>query len=516
MATTATGMTGMGMGHGMSNPMFAMRQTINHYVIEWLGVDNSLMGMFATFLVMSLVGAIVTNLQKLPTFISSLFTGGWKGFKKTLQWIYVLMKKKKNTVIKKMVIQKITDERKMNPLYQPLVWYLTNQVDLDEEPSLKFMTDSKIDNRTEKIPQLFKRIDQNSVREMEYQGRKISYRLSDTKIKVDGEDADRRNDIVECWTECLNKEDDVLEDFTRNCMELYMNYIKTKDNKRKVYQNMDGKWQVVSSQPDELKDTIVLRNRDKDYLFEEVNHFIDDKNWYIDHGIPYALGVLLYGNPGCGKTTIIRYISYLTGRNTHYLRLTQIRSENEFNQLLKGLDLKRTVLVLEDVDCAGKITHKREYPNTEEEPVKVATEPSTKVDETNGITIVMNSMPEQKKKDVEKDAQSQLTLDTLLNILDGVLTVEGQIVIMTTNHVEILDEALIRPGRIDIRLELALCDHDMIKQLYMNFYRAMELDLDEEEMISKVPEDHYTPAYVVNTFRKHRNNSDEGLEELMQ
>ena len=63
-----------------------------------------------------------------------------------------------------------------------------------------------------------------------------------------------------------------------------------------------------------------------------------------------------------------------------------------------------------------------------------------------------------------------MTLDVLLNILDGILTTPGQIVIMTTNYKNILDKALIRPGRIDVNLELSKCTHDMIIKLSKKFY----------------------------------------------
>ena len=65
---------------------------------------------------------------------------------------------------------------------------------------------------------------------------------------------------------------------------------------------------------------------------------------------------------------------------------------------------------------------------------------------------------------------SRLTLSGLLNMLDGVLSTEGRIIIMTSNYPEVLDKALIRPGRIDVKEYFGRCDQFQIGQLFEMFY----------------------------------------------
>ena len=69
----------------------------------------------------------------------------------------------------------------------------------------------------------------------------------------------------------------------------------------------------------------------------------------------------------------------------------------------------------------------------------------------------------------QHEGGKQLTLATLLQALDDMLTSPGQIVIMTTNHRSVLDEASIRPGRVDVDIELGMCDRDMVFRLWKNF-----------------------------------------------
>ena len=61
-------------------------------------------------------------------------------------------------------------------------------------------------------------------------------------------------------------------------------------------------------------------------------------------------------------------------------------------------------------------------------------------------------------------------LSKLLNILDSIVETPGRIIIMTTNKPEILDQALVRPGRIDICLQMMKADIEIIRQMFDHFY----------------------------------------------
>jgi len=377
-----------------------------------------------------------------------------------------------------------------------------NQVNLDEEEIIKCMTDQKINEQTNKLPSLLRRVVQNSDREMMFDGIIIHYKLSASQIDVDGEDKSRRNDIIECWIETNKINDTFLEHFVKICMEKYKQYSINKINKKFIYQNIDSQWEKVCEREERMADTIILKDDDKKILLDEVEHFINNKEWYINHGFLYSLGILLHGSPGTGKTSLIRYISTITERNTHYLRLSQINSEQDFNKLLKNLNLETTILVMEDVDCAGNMVHSRD---------KIYADEKEKEQDKNVIKIIIPNNETNKDRLTKNE---KFTLDVLLNILDGILTTSGQIVIMTTNYKDVLDKALIRPGRIDVNLELSKCTHKMINQLCKNFYNLTEIENDLREEINKIPEDKHTPAHVMNIFRKYRHDVNNGIKKI--
>jgi chaperone BCS1 len=80
-------------------------------------------------------------------------------------------------------------------------------------------------------------------------------------------------------------------------------------------------------------------------------------------------------------------------------------------------------------------------------------------------------------EDSRKPASRKLSLSTLLNALDGVQSQEGRILIMTTNHITRLDEALIRPGRVDKKVELGLADKEMTADIFRLIFKPAEGDL---------------------------------------
>jgi chaperone BCS1 len=69
----------------------------------------------------------------------------------------------------------------------------------------------------------------------------------------------------------------------------------------------------------------------------------------------------------------------------------------------------------------------------------------------------------------DRTAENKLTLSGLLNAIDGPLASEGRLLILTTNHAEVLDPALIRPGRVDMRLSLENATPDQAREMWRRF-----------------------------------------------
>ena len=90
------------------------------------------------------------------------------------------------------------------------------------------------------------------------------------------------------------------------------------------------------------------------------------------------------------------------------------------------------------------------------------------------------------------DGMNRLTFSGLLNALDGVASAEGRILFMTTNYVERLDKALIRPGRVDFRQYVGYATKHQLERMFRRFYRNAS-DEEVQRFVSKVFEMSETP-----------------------
>lgn len=169
-------------------------------------------------------------------------------------------------------------------------------------------------------------------------------------------------------------------------------------------------------------------------VYTELKEFLEEKEWYVSHGIPYHKTFLLYGPAGNGKTTFVKLICSLLNRDLYYLPLGMGVSDHTFASLINSS--ASGVLLMEEIDTS-QATHKRVQPTEEDSPN--STSP------TRNNTIVVSTGDK---------GYEPLTIGGMLNAMDGVMsTDEGRIIFMTTNHKEVLDPALIRPGRVDQCIE---------------------------------------------------------------
>jgi len=171
--------------------------------------------------------------------------------------------------------------------------------------------------------------------------------------------------------------------------------------------------------------SIVLQPGVKDMLLADCKDFLCSEDWYAERGIPFRRGYLLHGVPGSGKTSLIHSLAGELGLDIYVVSLSSKgMSDNTLTALMGGVP-SRCILLLEDLDAAFTRSVTRDSSST-------GTPTSTK------------------DKDTAETDGSTLSLSGLLNSLDGVAAAEGRLLFATTNHIERLDPALSRPGRMDV------------------------------------------------------------------
>ena len=172
----------------------------------------------------------------------------------------------------------------------------------------------------------------------------------------------------------------------------------------------------------------------------DVKDFLGSSKWYYDRGIPYRRGYLLHGPPGSGKTSFIQALAGELDYGIAQLNLSQRGlTDDRLNALLE-LVPQRTIVLLEDADAA---------------------------------------FANRRQMDADGYQGANVTFSGLLNALDGVGSAEERILFLTTNHIERMDEALIRPGRVDMTVYLGDASRWQVSQFWDRFYG----DVDPEGMM---------------------------------
>lgn len=185
-------------------------------------------------------------------------------------------------------------------------------------------------------------------------------------------------------------------------------------------------------------DSVILPSATIDKITKDIDRFLDKKtkNFYDQHGIPYRRSFLLYGVPGAGKTSLIQALAGHYKRNVSFLQLTD-KEMTDTSLLASVAQLnKNTIVVMEDVDAcfSGRDN---------------------------------------------KIAHSKITFSGLLNALDGVGSSFGQIFILTTNIKDQLDPALIRCGRVDVKVEFFHAVDEQCIKMWKSFYPHSSEELSE-------------------------------------
>jgi hypothetical protein len=270
---------------------------------------------------------------------------------------------------------------------------------------------------------------------------------------------------------------------------------------RLVAENKTISWMAKPTHSTKTFDTVVLDADTKAELVADLRAFLGGETWYASMGLAYKRGYLLHGPPGTGKSSVVLAIAGMAAADIYHLNLSLMRSDADLDTAFAALPDK-CVAVFEDIDCMGAdFTRARA---SEPPPPPRAADPKKK---------------SKKKTDSDSDSderggalRSTLTLSCLLNHLDGSGANHGRIFVLTTNHPERLDPALVRPGRADVHLRLGLCSRQQIGAFFALFFPERDAP---PARLAALPDNTLSPAEVSCAMLQFRNNPDLAVERLL-
>ncbi|KAF8913569.1 hypothetical protein CPB85DRAFT_555497 [Mucidula mucida] len=245
-----------------------------------------------------------------------------------------------------------------------------------------------------------------------------------------------------------------------------------------------GSWSWTDSRHKRPMSSIVLNPGVKEMLLRDTRDFLASETWYASRGIPFRRGYLLHGVPGSGKSSLIHALAGELMLDIYVVSLSSSWISDSTLMALMGRVPSRCIVLLEDLDAAFRRSIGRRDEDDEddsEDEKKAAKEKEEKEKKE-------KSTSRRRKRGVDGMSEvNTLSLSGLLNALDGVAAAEGRLLFATTNHLERLDPALSRPGRMDVWIEFKNASKWQAEALFRNFFPSAEEekpinDFDESEL----------------------------------
>ena len=258
---------------------------------------------------------------------------------------------------------------------------------------------------------------------------------------------------------------------------------------------------------------------EKTALMQRLDDFATNRDRYQRLGIPYTLGFMFHGTPGTGKTSAIKAIASYTNRHIMIIPVRLVNTAEKLRTLFMTerindilVPMHKRLYVFEEIDCSQwqtvvmsrSLLHHGKRHNSGS---AIESRGDTAIREL--VSMLKNSEDLSGPGAPRPPQKFDLTLGDLLDILDGMIEMPGRMIVMTSNHPDVIDPALLRPGRIDMIVRFAKLSREHVANMYhLWFGEAVPPDV-----LERIPDRVYSQAEIGNIFSN--TNRDDVLSTLM-
>lgn len=248
--------------------------------------------------------------------------------------------------------------------------------------------------------------------------------------------------------------------------------------------------------------SVIVPAEVKTKIISAIDRFLASEQWYRDRGFPYQLCIMLKGIPGCGKTSLIRALSTHLQRDLYPIALPKMSDESLYRALSDAP--KGSIVVMEDFNCAVLRARNSELSTAKRDSRYMKPQASE--------GPVSDSSAEQSSHKTKHGLSEDwlgLSLQGYLQAMDGLTTGGGKIIFMTTNVFDELDAAVVRPGRVDMIVELGALTDTEIKQYVQTMF-----DNVCSEVLQSVEFESITGAELQQIYKEHFETAEDFINHI--
>lgn len=344
-----------------------------------------------------------------------------------------------------------------NYIYNRIAWYISENFDSINITQLR-CSDSDYLNRyndcSMRVPRECRETKQlydlnessENLFSIQFQGETIDLKF----MTIDGYKGENRIKTYRIFGSSFK----IIKDFVLHCENEYIAYHKKKEQEYyKAYEFSDNGWEKLDINVIKNRQNVFLNGDLTDRIIDDVTTFYNGRDIYDRLGIPYKRTIMLHGEPGTGKTSTIFMLAHEFQKNIYYLKLSSFNSEKQLKGAIKQIPAG-SIIVFEDIDTVST-THSR------------------------GKSKKMRPLTKEDIADIQKESDNScvsfsswdtITLDILLQILDGYCYFSECVLIFTTNHIEKIDAAVLRPGRVDSFYKYEFSTVETIRNILAYYY----------------------------------------------